>query len=439
MENLVPLGTGNSRFMKSNISPSTTLAQLIQMLNSGTFPYDIGPINPAGISQQGDPINKDTLLKDATAGLYGLGSDAVPDDVLKLLDHSVQFYSSQTPKYQEVTVDLSTVQEGDIVRLPENGVLVDFYVAKLNYESTLNGTGRVLVVRKDVYDRRVWDLGRRNGYASSDIDTFLNGAYKNLLGTDIQASIGTTEFYYTPGEGNSTVTTLSRSVFLLSAKETGGTGSNISPEGSLLPIVDLLSPTYSDGTFANWWTRTPVLSGTTDVWANYGDTGGAHNSDADALAYSRPAFTLPSTFTATYYVDSSGNLHDEQEYDEAGSTTDVKGNPITIGAQIATGSYVGTGTYGASNPNTLTFEFEPKFIFIAAVNSSYWGLFNTLILSSEYDSPGYAVLGGNPIVNTSSMAKLDKNTNTLSWYLNGSNVSLQLNSSGITYHYVSIG
>lgn len=81
MENLVPLGTGNSRFMKSNISPSTTLAQLIQMLNSGTFPYDVGTINPAGISQQGTPLNKDTLLKDATAGLYGLGSDAVPDDV----------------------------------------------------------------------------------------------------------------------------------------------------------------------------------------------------------------------------------------------------------------------------------------------------------------------------------------------------------------------
>ena len=81
MENLVPLGTGNSRFMKSNISPSTTLAQLIQMLNNGTFPYDVGTINPAGISQQGTPLNKDTLLKDATAGLYGLGEDAVPDDV----------------------------------------------------------------------------------------------------------------------------------------------------------------------------------------------------------------------------------------------------------------------------------------------------------------------------------------------------------------------
>ena len=31
-------------------------------------------------------------------------------------------------------------------------------------------------------------------------------------------------------------------------------------------------------------------------------------------------------------------------------------------AKIATGSYTGTGTSGSSNKNSLTFEFEPKFI-----------------------------------------------------------------------------
>lgn len=86
MENLVPLGTGNSRLMKSNIPPNTTLAQLIQMWNNGTFPYDIGPLNSAGISQQGTPLTKDTLLKDATAALFGLGTDAVPDDALSAIN-----------------------------------------------------------------------------------------------------------------------------------------------------------------------------------------------------------------------------------------------------------------------------------------------------------------------------------------------------------------
>lgn len=32
-------------------------------------------------TQAGTPLNKDSLLKDATAALFGLGADAVPDDV----------------------------------------------------------------------------------------------------------------------------------------------------------------------------------------------------------------------------------------------------------------------------------------------------------------------------------------------------------------------
>lgn len=39
-------------------------------------------------TQEGDPINKSTLLKDSTAALFGLGPDAVPDDVFsKIFDH----------------------------------------------------------------------------------------------------------------------------------------------------------------------------------------------------------------------------------------------------------------------------------------------------------------------------------------------------------------
>ena len=33
-------------------------------------------------------------------------------------------------------------------------------------------------------------------------------------------------------------------------------------------------------------------------------------------------------------------------------------------ARIQTGSYVGTGTYGADNPCSLTFDFVPKFLCI---------------------------------------------------------------------------
>lgn len=39
-------------------------------------------------TQAGDPLNKDTLLKDATAALFGLGTDAVPDDMINALAHT---------------------------------------------------------------------------------------------------------------------------------------------------------------------------------------------------------------------------------------------------------------------------------------------------------------------------------------------------------------
>lgn len=128
MQNLIPLGTGNSRFMKSNISSSTTLAQLIQMLNNGTFPYDIGTLNPAGISQQGTPLNKDTLLKDATAQLYGLTpSTAVPDDVFQILAQAA-LYKTVGP-----TAGLYDVSDNLLLKLPGVQIETGSYVGTGTY------------------------------------------------------------------------------------------------------------------------------------------------------------------------------------------------------------------------------------------------------------------------------------------------------------------
>lgn len=83
MNDLIIKGTGNSRYLKSNISPETTLQELIEMLNNGMFPFDFNGLNPAGIEEMGTPLNTATVLKDETAALYGLDGTAVPDDVFK--------------------------------------------------------------------------------------------------------------------------------------------------------------------------------------------------------------------------------------------------------------------------------------------------------------------------------------------------------------------
>ena len=46
-------------------------------------------------TEAGTPLNKNTLLKDATAALYGLGSDAVPDEVLEMLKGSLKVEPGQ--------------------------------------------------------------------------------------------------------------------------------------------------------------------------------------------------------------------------------------------------------------------------------------------------------------------------------------------------------
>ena len=72
MQDLIIKGTGNSRFLKSNIPTNTTLQELIAMLNNGTFPIDLNGLNQEGIQQQGTPINTATLLADDTANTLGL-------------------------------------------------------------------------------------------------------------------------------------------------------------------------------------------------------------------------------------------------------------------------------------------------------------------------------------------------------------------------------
>ena len=184
------------------------------------------------------------------------------------------------------------------VKLKENGVLVEFYVAKHNYESGLNGSGRTLLVRKDCYDQRQWHGSNVNAYATSAIDTWLNGTYKNLLDADIRAAMGTTKFYYTPGNGNTTKTTLERAVFLLSATELGQTHTYLNAEGTALEGANTLKIAYLNGSAVVQWTRSPLTNNTDGAWylGSSGNLGGGGCSNTYG---SRPAFTLPSTLSVS--------------------------------------------------------------------------------------------------------------------------------------------
>lgn len=192
---------------------------------------------------------------------------------------------------------LSDIEEGELVKLNENGSPVDFYVAKHDYEPDLNGAGRTLLVRKDCYDNRAWDAEYVNAYASSDIDAWFNGDYKNLLDPSIQTAIGATKFYYTPGNGNTTVSTLERAVFSLSLTEMGESHSYANVEGSAFPIASTLRIAYQGGSATTQWTRSPYTNNTLRAW-RLDSYGGFTFSGCNKSYGSRPAFALPSTIRA---------------------------------------------------------------------------------------------------------------------------------------------
>ena len=234
------------------------------------------------------------------------------------------------------TVTLGSKAEGSIIKLKENGVLVDFYIAKQNYESGLNGFGRVLVVRKDCYDTRQWHSSNVNAYADSDIDTWFNSTYKNLLDPAIRTAMGTTKFYYTPGNGNWNVTTLERSVFALSATELGQSHIYMKAEGTALSstVVNLLKIAYLNGSAAYQWTRSPLTNRTYSAW-DLNTGGNLHGGNCSNTHGSRPAFTLPSSL----YVSDDGSV----------SVNTAPGTPasITYPSSINGGTDI-TVSWGAS-------------------------------------------------------------------------------------------
>lgn len=225
------------------------------------------------------------------------------------------------------TTTLGNKSVGSIVKLKENGVLVDFYVAKHDYENGLNGSGRTLVVRKDCYDTRQWHTSNVNAYATSAIDTWLNSTYKNLLDADIRGVIGTTKIKYTPGNGNTTVGTLERAIFLLSVTELGRSASYANTEGTALSIASSLQIAYLNGSAVVQWTRSPGTGNTVGACCLRTD-GGVYYDRCNGTFGSRPAFTLPSTLS----VSDDGSVS-------------VNTAP-TISGSYATGTNLGTKTAG---------------------------------------------------------------------------------------------
>ena len=119
---------------------------------------------------------------------------------------------------------------------------------------------------------------------------------------------------------------------------------------------------------------------------------------------------------------------------------------------IQTGNYTGTGVYGSSNPNSISFNFTPKLVILlgVAVAGTYSPYFTTIV----NNNPGYQVLCINMdmltfsyvraqgfvigAINNNSYATKSLDGKTVYWY-HTSNASSQANNSDYVYYWLAIG
>ena len=400
-------------------------------------------------TQEGTPLNKASLLKDATAALFGKTNAAVPDDILNLLSKSA--LAQLKEKYTKTTI--GTLAVGKTITLNVDGAAKEFILVHQGkpsslYDDSCNGTWLLM---KDIYEKRMWQSEDINKYESSDIHAYLNNTFLNLFDSNIKDAIKQVKIPYRKNGGSggtdqSGANGLPAKIFLLSGYEVGWTTSdnqNFPQDGAKLSYFESGTGTSAknkriaklNGSAALWWLRSPRTDGTDTVWYVFsnGNFGNRYDGAASSSYGIRPALILPSTFE--FYTDSSGNIYTEQEYET--KITDVLGNLISIpagqikdGAKIATGSYTGTGTYGSSNPNSLTFDFDPKLVFIS--------------LKDQRPSVcAFAINGQTTFSKTNADDSSQTNLcsfsrNLFTWY-NEIDADIQFNISNRTYCYVAIG
>lgn len=110
-------------------------------------------------------------------------------------------------------------------------------------------------------------------------------------------------------------------------------------------------------------------------------------------------------------------------------------NFVNLPMRIETGSYTGTGTNGSDNPNTLTFLFVPQIVFIVedyGSNSAITG-FNAIV---------HGQTNSNGVTYSSYLRwsiTWSSDGTSVSWYAYSGTAEKQMNTSSQTYRYVAIG
>lgn len=314
-------------------------------------------------TQVGTPLNKATLLQDATAALYGLTSSAVPDDVFAAIGKYKQYWWRRRVNIAEGGyVEHQTVVSGNIyINEDTPTTAMKVYITYSSAITVNTATGNITFYNPQTM----------TGSTARQDPSLLLGKYAKNLSTSKNTLyfISDNATYYETEEGDPSVNRYTSGVYEVTS-------------------------VYNEDVYIGDWQYIQSI-----------------NRNA--------------------YPDSG--IQDGYEYEYLGVPFD---NAVTA-PKIETGSYVGTGTYGADNPNTLTFGFVPKLVFIVAINNyATFGtssIFYPYAMTSEYVKGMYAY--GQLYNNSNQTAKLDGSI--MYWY--SSSAVAQLNVNNGKYKYIAIG
>lgn len=248
------------------------------------------------------------------------------------------------------TIALGNKAVGSIVKLKENGTLVDYLVVHQGrpssiYDASCDG---VWLLRKDIAENRVWAANNVNKLESSDIQTYLNGTWINRYDAAIRAAIKQVKIPYRKNGGSGGTTQngangLSCKIFLLSGPEVNYVHTYIDTgEGAVLAYfkncvtnnADPKRVAYLNGSAAGWWLRSPYTYNTNYVWRVYSN-GVYGASDASSTYGVRPALILPSSLL----VSDDGSV--------STNTAPTTPSSISVPGSIQGGSTI-TVSWGAS-------------------------------------------------------------------------------------------
>lgn len=395
--------------------------------------------------QEGTPINKATLLTDETAALFGFEGNAVPDDLFFKLSESV--FAKPVEVYKN-SAEISSLAVGTSVFVGINGTPTEFLVAHqgvpqtcIYADSTYDGT---FLIAKNIYEKKAWSwqLGTTD-YSLSEINAYLNGDFYNSIDDEAKELIKQVNVPYRSGTSGQTIKLLPAKVFLPSVREVQeNTNGTYKPsDGGKFSLFNDSANRIAlfDDVATSWWTRSGhINSQSNGVW-HITESGGSASSGTGANYGIRPVIVMQAG--SKVYLDESGNAYFGQKYrtmlfDALGNPYKIDGTNIENTVQLSFGSYRGTDTYGASNPNSLTFDFVPRIVIVTQND-------NISLAPSSVGTWGggfmwtYGAISVKCGDNSNYELVTELNGTTLTWYSEKNSYTQQ--NSNYTYNYIAIG